>query len=180
MTDGIIVTASGKYVNLLDPDKDTLEIRDIITALSVTYRFNGHTRVPYSVAQHSLYCSYIVGERYQYQALMHDITEAYIGDMVAPLKRLLPDYSDIEHRLWLELCCEFNIRPELHEEVKWADMASYVKERRQLFPVHVPPQNDPDVKVFETIVPPRRPLDLDSSPEEVRAQFHRRFIELRP
>lgn len=31
--------------------------------------------------------------------MMHDVTEAYLGDIVAGLKKLLPDYTAIESRL---------------------------------------------------------------------------------
>lgn len=58
----------------------------------------------YSVACHSLACEAFARERFGvtdrdtlYACLMHDLHEAMCGDVVAPLKRLCPDYRAIEN-----------------------------------------------------------------------------------
>src|SRR6185503_5589264 len=58
-------------------------------------RFGGHTRAFYSVAQHSVIVSQLVEERGgdaedAFAALMHDATEAYLGDMPHPIKHRSP------------------------------------------------------------------------------------------
>lgn len=85
--------ASGKMFWPLDPRVGDFEIEVIAQALSRIPRFNGHTSVPYSVAEHCLNCiTYlrfyrgITDKRILRSALMHDAAEAFIGDMSAPLK----------------------------------------------------------------------------------------------
>src|SRR3954453_5398176 len=84
-------TVSGRWVNPFEPDPDQLEIGDIARALANQCRFGGHCRVFYSVAQHSVIVSELVEERGGdaedvFAALMHDASEAYLGDMPHPLK----------------------------------------------------------------------------------------------
>lgn len=76
----------------LDPvDESHIFIEDIANALSHICRFGGHTIWPYSVAQHSIMVADELLRR-QYGAesilcgLMHDASEAYLGDVVSPLK----------------------------------------------------------------------------------------------
>lgn len=53
-TPNCIRTVSGQYVDLADPDPDTILITDIAHALSQLPRFGGHLPRFYSVAQHSM------------------------------------------------------------------------------------------------------------------------------
>lgn len=118
----IILTYTGKRVHLLEPDPDTIFIEDIAHHLSMQNRFNGATAYPYSVAAHSLYMAkYLVEPEYALQALMHDATEAYIGDMVKPLKDSMPEFEEVEAVLWEVLAEKYELPPELHESVHEAD-----------------------------------------------------------
>ena len=88
-------TVSGRWVNPFDPDPDQLDAGDIARALANQCRFGGHCRVFYSVAQHSVIVSELVEQRGGdaedvFAALMHDATEAYLGDMPHPLKHRSP------------------------------------------------------------------------------------------
>src|ERR1044071_8716155 len=88
-------TVSGRFVNPFDPDPEQLDAGDIARALANLSRFGGHTRAFYSVAQHSVIVSQLVEERGgdaedAFAALMHDATEAYLGDMPHPLKHRSP------------------------------------------------------------------------------------------
>ena len=47
-----IKVAAGHYVDLVNPDPDTIEIRSIASALSKVCRFGGHCPEFYSVAEH--------------------------------------------------------------------------------------------------------------------------------
>lgn len=103
---------SGKMVNVLDLDPSHVNLSDIAHNLSHQCRFNGGTREHYSVAQHSIF----VAERVWYathealtledavhatrRALVHDASEAYLGDVVRPLKYTDPfvEYRIIEAR----------------------------------------------------------------------------------
>src|SRR3954452_17139806 len=88
-------TVSGRWVNPFDPDPEQLDITDITRALANTCRFGGHCRSFYSVAQHSVIVSELVEQRGgdaedAFAALMHDASEAYLGDMPHPIKHRSP------------------------------------------------------------------------------------------
>ena len=95
-----IQTFSGKKFNLFNPNPDDILIEDIAHSLSNLARFNGHTDKFYSVAQHSVYCSFKAPHRLALAALLHDGAEAYLGDIVSPLKALLDNYGVFENALY--------------------------------------------------------------------------------
>lgn len=84
-----IQTYSGKAFDLWDPQPDQIDITDIAHALSLQCRFNGHCRQFYSVAQHSVLVARLLPEPLRLYGLLHDAAEAYIGDIVRPLKERL-------------------------------------------------------------------------------------------
>jgi hypothetical protein len=51
--------------------------------------------------------SQIVPDGYQLEALMHDATEAYIGDMVKPLKVMMPEFNKLEDSIYEVIACKF-------------------------------------------------------------------------
>lgn len=68
------------------------DIRDVAHSLSRLCRFNGHTEVTYSVAQHSLLVASVVAQTHPDLAivgLLHDAHEAYLGDISRPVKELM-------------------------------------------------------------------------------------------
>lgn len=85
-----IATNSGGTFYPFAPRIEDIKLEDIAHALSNICRFTGHTKNFYSVAQHSLICAAIVSnDRARPWALMHDATEAYIGDISSPIRRHL-------------------------------------------------------------------------------------------
>lgn len=132
-----ILTQSGQQFDLLRPTASMIKPVDIAHALSRLCRFNGHTRAHYSVAQHSLIVASLVPVEHQLVALLHDATEAYIGDMTRPLKAVMPEYQYVEHQIWLAVCDRFDIQIDLPGCVKQADMVALATERRDLMPEHL-------------------------------------------
>jgi hypothetical protein len=127
-TPNCIRTVSGRYVNLLDPQPDTLHIEDIAHALSQMPRFGGHLPVHYSVAQHSIWVADAVPQPFKLAALMHDASEAYLMDMPRPLKVLLPAYKGIEQRFMAAIATKYGFDPDMHPLVKAADEAALHRE----------------------------------------------------
>lgn len=102
---GYLLTVGHRWVSMAEPDPATINLTDIAHALSNVCRFGGHLPTFYSVAEHSLNVSAQLYRQYGvYQlamaGLLHDASEAYLGDVIRPLKNLLGDaYRDIERRM---------------------------------------------------------------------------------
>jgi 5'-deoxynucleotidase YfbR-like HD superfamily hydrolase len=124
---------SGALVDLANFTTDMVNMKDIAEGLSRLPRFNGQTIRPYSVAEHSLMVYQIVnamgfGPEVCMQALMHDATEAFTGDIPAPFKFLVPDIEEAEERLWGVIADATGINPHMHPVIKDADwIALYVE-----------------------------------------------------
>ena len=94
---GKFETAGGAIMDLRNPDPTKISITDIAIGLSHIVRFGGQIHVPYTVAHHSIIMSYMVPPEYALYALLHDAQEAYIGDVIKPLKEILdPVYGPLE------------------------------------------------------------------------------------
>lgn len=79
-------THSGLLFDLVNPDYDEVNIEDIVFGLSRQMRFNGHTKFPYSVAQHSMFVAELMPPELAAYGLLHDAHEAYMGDITSPVK----------------------------------------------------------------------------------------------
>ncbi|QIB70069.1 DUF429 domain-containing protein [Aminipila butyrica] len=102
MDKNCISTITGRRFNPTAPEIRDITIEDIAHALSMICRANGHFKMFYSVAQHSINCAMEAKARglsreIQLACLLHDASEAYIGDMTRPLKRQLTAYSEYEN-----------------------------------------------------------------------------------
>jgi hypothetical protein len=83
--------ASGRFVDLVDPQPDDLLIDDVARGLAFTCRYGGQVRNYYSVAEHSVLVHDLLrwmGATVQtcVAGLWHDAAEAYLGDLISPLK----------------------------------------------------------------------------------------------
>lgn len=92
-------TFSGHLFNCVAVDRNQIDVVDIAHHLSMQCRFNGATRKFYSVAEHCYLGSFMVPEEAAFPFLLHDASEAYLGDIIHPLKVKLPAYSDYEDHL---------------------------------------------------------------------------------
>ena len=171
-------TVSGRFVNPFDPDPSQLDIGDIARALGNLCRFGGHSRAFYSVAQHSVIVSELVEQRGGdaedvFAALMHDASEAYLGDMPHPLKHrsaLGAAFKAAEDHLEQVIGARFGIKADV-PEIKRADRALLATERLAF---SAEDWHWPELDGIE-------PLDLELtawSPEEATEAFARRYAEL--
>lgn len=104
---------------------DDICVEDIAHALSLLCRGNGHLKYFYSVGQHSLNCAREAkargwSERLQLICLLHDASEAYISDIIRPVKTHLTNYLSIEQMVMDCVFKKFNLF-ELSEDenIKW-------------------------------------------------------------
>ena len=78
---------SGKDVDIFNMNPRDITIEDIAHSLSNLCRYGGHCIFHYSVAQHSVICSYESGTPLQqFEFLLHDASEGYVNDLVRPIK----------------------------------------------------------------------------------------------
>lgn len=108
-TPGIMTCISGNKVNLQAISRDDIDIRDIAWGLGRTLRYAGHIREDYSVALHSIIMSYIVPKKYAKEALLHDAAEAYIGDIIWPVKTLFPQIRKFENMILSEIMALYEV-----------------------------------------------------------------------
>lgn len=131
-----ILTNKRKEFDFLEPTEDMIDIGEIALALSQLCRYTGHPEPFYSVGLHSLIVSDIVPAEYALEGLLHDAAEAYLGDVSKPLKRLLPDYREIEARVNVLITKKFKLRSAGRSFVDNADKLIYMQESDFFFGRH--------------------------------------------
>ncbi|HNP24648.1 MAG TPA: hypothetical protein PKM63_21755 [Panacibacter sp.] len=131
--DGLFNTVTGGIVNIHFPTHDSMQITDIAAALSKICRFGGQITEFYSVAQHSVYVCALAPSFCKLEALLHDAPEAYIGDVISPLKHILKlVYKPIEERFEQAIERRFGLSTEYKDFIKRADMFALQVEHRAL------------------------------------------------
>jgi 5'-deoxynucleotidase YfbR-like HD superfamily hydrolase len=99
-----------QYVGQVDLENpaniEKIDIRDIGRGLSRICRWGGHTRAYFSVAEHCVLMSRRVmdmggSKELALECLLHDASEAYIGDVVGPFKEMLGDAYLKWEDLWM-------------------------------------------------------------------------------
>lgn len=83
---GWMGTSTGKKFWPLAPHSEDVDVRDIARGLAMTCRYGGQVKRYYSVAEHCVLVSRHVAPELALKALFHDCAEAYVGDMIRPLK----------------------------------------------------------------------------------------------
>lgn len=124
-----MISTRKKFFDILDPHSYDYEIEEIAHALSNICRYTGHCSPFYSVAEHSVYVSHLVPPEFALEGLLHDASEAYIGDVSKPLKELLPAYKAIEEEVEKAIANHFNLQFPYDESVHVADGQMYWSER---------------------------------------------------
>lgn len=156
-------TFSGTQFYPMDPRPEDIHIQDVAHHLAFQNRYNGATIEPYSVAEHSFWCSHLCAPKFAKEALLHDLAEAYLGDVTRPVKiacgrNFQSAYGNLE-RLILQAAAErFRFRYPFPQEV--IDSDNYVLESEL---VHIEA---------------REPVGLWPDPKDAMKQFLKRFHEL--
>lgn len=171
---------SGKPFYPNDPRPEDINIEDIAHSLSNQCRFNGHTHTFYSVAEHSVLVAKMVKEKTNNnvelvkQALMHDAPEAYVGDVIRPLKMQLKEWDSFEQPVWEAICKRYNIQVEFDPIVHEMDYMACAIEKRDVMTDSkgvcwgTLPKPNPDFRVYGL------------SPEHAKEKFLNYFYCLFP
>ncbi|MGO8377693.1 hypothetical protein ACC745_18530 [Rhizobium ruizarguesonis] len=128
-----IMLAGGTWFDLLDPWSSEFTINDIAQGLSNICRYSGQCKNFYSVAEHSIHVADTV-ESFKLEALMHDATEAFLGDITRPLKQLLPRYKEIEAAVEDAISQRFGLSEHAKPIIKSADLQVLAAEQAELMP----------------------------------------------
>lgn len=125
----------GKFFPL-QPRADEVTIEDIAHGLAMTCRYGGQCNRFYSVAEHCVHVSHMVDPKYALHGLLHDSAEAYIGDMIRPLKHQpeMIAFRNAEEAIELEVAAHFGLvwTDEAKRNVKEIDNRILVDEVLQL------------------------------------------------
>ncbi len=125
-------TFTGKYVTPLKLDYEDIDIIDIAHHLSLICRFNGACKEFYSVAQHSVLVANLVSRNDMLAALLHDASEAYMADVIRPIKYSIPELQKIESRIEVRILAKFGCSGAGWEAIKRADNIALATEGRDL------------------------------------------------
>jgi hypothetical protein len=170
-----MATFGGRKFWPLDPRPEEVVIGDIAHHLANKCRWAGATRWHYSVAQHSVYVSWFVPGWCALEALLHDASEAYNGDLIRPLKHS-PEFAAfgvVEERVERAIARRFQLEHPWPIAVKDADAAVGIAEAYQLIAL---PYDQASVHFDAS-----KAADLvieQWSPDEAEASFLARYEEL--
>lgn len=134
-------TYSGQVFDPNDLRPEAFRIEDIAHALGMLCRYCGHVKRFYSIAEHCVIGSRQAASELKMHFLIHDASEAYVSDLVSPIKVLLPEYKVIEKKIELVIYEALEIKPPTAKEqrlVKIIDLGMLSTEQLQLLPP--PPQ----------------------------------------
>ena len=157
------------------PQMDEIDIEDIGHALANVCRFGGHVKEYYSVAQHSVIVSNIIKPGFEKEGLLHDAPEAYIGDMVRPIKRVSEvgkAFKKVENIVAAAIMEKFGVGALDSDEVQIADDTILAMEARDI--LH-------GTKGWTLIRKDITPLDWTIKPlppKEAEKLFMNRYYEL--
>jgi 5'-deoxynucleotidase YfbR-like HD superfamily hydrolase len=117
-------THTGRLMFPCDPRPEEVFIRDIAAGLSSSFRFLGATKQRMTVAEHCYIASYIGPKETALERLLHDAPEAYIGDLIRPIK-VIPIFGDlylrIEDGLMKAIATRYGLQYPFPADVRAAD-----------------------------------------------------------
>jgi 5'-deoxynucleotidase YfbR-like HD superfamily hydrolase len=151
-------TYSGGKFWPLDPKPEEVDIKDIAHALSLTCRFNGHCEKFYSVAEHSVHVhrvylnrlydkapdtgsqamavfDFLKSPEAQLCALLHDAAEAYMGDVIRPIKKSIPALREMEDPIQAAILQAYGLQETwvmAYHSITEADRIMLITEKRDV------------------------------------------------
>lgn len=136
MSTAPVQTVSGRYIDVLAPWAGDIQLGDIAHHLANLCRFSGAVREFYSVAQHSVMVASILPPALRLAGLLHDASEAYLGDVISPIKRHIPSYQYMEELVMAAVEQRFTLDLTTQDRavIKRADLVLLATERRDLMP----------------------------------------------
>lgn len=128
-----IMLRSGAWFDFRAPGSSDFTIEDIAHGLANICRYSGQCSSFYSVAEHSILVSE-TAKGFEFEALLHDAAEAFLGDITRPLKQLLPEFKRIEADVERAILDRFGVTEPIPSQVKQADLRVLAAEQMQIMP----------------------------------------------
>lgn len=128
-----LMSSSGFLFDACSLTVEDVDILAIANSLSKQCRFFGNCSEFYSVAQHCVLLSNMVEKKYQKWALLHDAAEAYLSDLAAPIKNIMPQYTELEENALKVIAKKFDLEYPIPEPVLEADLLLRKAEMINLF-----------------------------------------------
>ena len=164
-------TYTGKRFEPLKMTPEDVSLRDIAHALSLLCRGGGHMKYFYTVGLHSLNCAREAAsrgwsDRLVLACLLHDASEAYLSDIIRPVKVHLSNYLEIEEQIMQTILTHFHLgdlTPEenalwhqIDDEMLSQELKILINGEHEMIPVHL--TSEPDFR--------------ERSHEEVEEEFY--------
>lgn len=152
-------TFTGKSFDYENVGPQDICIEDIAHALGHICRYAGQCNKFYSVAEHCVLLSRAKDMPGTPLArLLHDATEAYVADIVRPLKNLLLDYKLIEHDISMVVSEKYGVdfSPVEPGDTKMIGIEAAVLMHDNFFEIHnesnpnaqLVPHHDPEIEIM--------------------------------
>lgn len=170
-----IETYTGKTFYPLDPRPEEIDIVDIAHHLSQICRFNGASKFFFSVAQHSINVYKHVKSQggsieEQFDALMHDASEAYLCDLPKPIKKYMSDYKVYEDIVQDVIYQKYGLNNNHFKITKQADTDMLSYEAKILMPCKT--WNQDPIMINDITIEERLMSDVEN-------EFLKIFLELK-
>lgn len=152
----------------------------------MTCRYGGHSRIFYSVAEHAVLVSRHVPPEFAREGLLHDSSEAFLGDMIRPLKYQpeMAEFRRAEEAIERLVESHYGLRvdPAARAAVKEIDDRILIDEIRTLAckpELYLDPNGDGKGGTLANLLPIGAEI-LGYTPERAEMMFLLRFWELFP
>ena len=130
--DALLMDAKGNFIKPFNSssESDKIDLETVALSLSRTKRFFGQTN--FSVAQHSINMARIFIYKGKIEeakaAAIHEASECFLGDLVTPLKKNFPLFSDIEKIILRKVFISCGVKYPISNEVHILDKQIVINE----------------------------------------------------
>lgn len=167
---GYMTTFRGEKIDMDSPAPSSINLIDIAHHLSMLCHWCGASREFFSVAQHCVLVATICPPELARWGLLHDAAEAYLGDMIRPVKVRCPDYRVLEKRFLEVIADRFGLPWPEPPELKPFDNAALQLEADFLMP-HDAVLHDGWGQVIQPVTPSDSAVAHAWSPREAEQHY---------